>query len=227
MRIRSLALCSALVAAAAVAETHDGTLASGDATRDGGQYVDTYTFQAQESQRVTVTMTGDSFDTYLIVESPGGEQFANDDYQGASVSRVDLLVTEAGSWKAMASSYGGGESGDYELEIDLGATGESEVTQGRLDTQDTMGIKGEYYDTYTIQVEPGVEFFVELASLGFDGYLAVRSPSGQMWRNDDAGGTSLSRVGPLTGEAGDWTVYATSNGPEEVGAYDLRVIRFE
>jgi hypothetical protein len=48
-----------------------------------------------------------------------------------------------------------------------------------------------------------------------------------MWRNDDAGGISLSRVGPLTGAAGDWTVYATSNGPEAVGAYDLRIIRFQ
>lgn len=226
MKSRLLTLCSALVAVAAGAQTHTGTLASGDATREGGQYVDTYTFQAQESQRVTVTMTGESFDTYLILESPSGEQVVNDDF-GPGTSQIDMLIGESGTWKAMASSYGGGESGDYELDIALGATGKTEVKEGRLDSKDTVGIKGEYYDTYTIQVKAGVEFFVELASLGFDGYLTVKSPSGQIWRNDDAGSTSLSRVGPLTGEAGDWTVYATSNGSEEVGAYDLRIIRFE
>lgn len=226
MKIAALMTGVALVAAAAGGQTHSGDLASGDATRDGGQYVDTYEFQGAESQRVTVTMRGDSFDTYLIVESPSGQQFVNDDFE-PSTSQLDLLVGEAGTWQVMASSYGGGESGSYQVDISLGATGATEVHEGRLDTRDTVGIKGEYYDTYTIQVAPGVEFFIELESLGFDGYLAVRGPSGEMWRNDDAGGISLSRVGPLTGAAGDWTVYATSNGPEAVGAYDLRIIRFQ
>lgn len=226
MRSRVLTFCAALVAVAAGAQTHSGTLASGDATRDGGQYVDSYEFEGQESQRVTVTMTGDSFDTYLIVESPSGEQYVNDDFS-PGMSQLDLLLGQSGTWTVMASSYGGGESGDYEVEIALGATGTIETNEGRLDNRDTMGIKGEYYDTYTIQVAPGVEFFVELESLGFDGYLAVKGPSGEMWRNDDAGSTSLARVGPLTGAAGDWTIYATSNGAEEVGAYDLRVVRFE
>ena len=227
MRSRALAMCgAALLAAAAAAETHSGELTSGDATRDSGQYVDTYEFQGQESQRATVTMTGESFDTYLIVESPGGEQFVNDDF-AAGTSQLDLLLGEAGTWKVMASSYGGGESGSYQVEITLGATGAAETREGRLDDRDTMGIKGEYYDTHTIQAAPGTELFVELESLGFDGYLAVKSPSGEMFRNDDAGSTSLARVGPLAGAAGDWTIYATSNGAQEVGAYDLRIIRFE
>lgn len=225
MKAVCLSLCALVAAVAAGAETYSGTLASGDATRDGGQYVDTYEFEGRESQRVTVTMTGD-FDTYLLVQSPSGEQLVNDDF-APGTSQLDLLLGEAGTWTVMASAYGGGESGDYTLEIELGPAGAVETHEGRLDTRDTVGIKGEYYDTYTVQVAPGVEFFVELVSLGFDGYLTVKSPSGEMWRNDDAGSTSLARVGPLTGAAGDWTVYATSAGSEAVGAYDLRIIRFE
>ena len=225
MKRAALIVCVALFPVTAAAQTHSGTLDSGDATRDGGQYVDTYEFQTEESQRVTVTMTGD-FDTYLIVESPSGEQSINDDF-APGTSQVDVLAGEAGTWRVLASAYGGSETGAYEIVITPGATGTVEVQEGRLDTSDTMGIKGEYYDTHTIQVSPGVEFFVELVSLGFDGYLSVRSPSGEMWRNDDTGSTSLARVGPLRGAEGDWTVYATSNSAEEVGAYDLRVTRFE
>ena len=54
----------------------------------------------------------------------------------------------------------------------------------------------------------------------------MSAPSGQQWRNDDAGSTSLSRVENIVGAPGNWTVDVTTVGPGQVGAYDLRVIVF-
>ncbi|MGH9465229.1 MAG: PPC domain-containing protein [Thermoanaerobaculia bacterium] len=220
-----LTLVLALGAAAAGAETFEGSLSNRDQTRPDGQHFDTYTFEAQAGQLVTVRMESDGFDTYLIVESPSGEASENDDHSSGG-SQVDLIVAEAGEWTIKASSYGSDASGEYTVTVDKGAVGQVEKSEGRLDARDQSSIKGEYYDIHEMQLRPGSQAYVELRSLGFDGYLAIRSPSGQLWRNDDAGSVARSLLGPLDGEAGNWTVYVTSVGAEEVGAYDLNIIRY-
>lgn len=221
------ALGALLLVATAGAQTHTGSLEDGDQTLEGsGEYMDAYTFEAQEGQLITVTMTSDAFDTYLIVQSPGGERTMNDDAGGSDRSQVDMVASEGGTWTVVATSFSSGEVGPYEVVIETGKIADVEITEGRLDERDTVSPKGEYYDVHEITMAPGTEFYIELASLGFDGYLSVVTPSGMWHRNDDAGSTELSRVGPLTGEAGEFTVYATSAGSEAVGAYDLRVLTF-
>ncbi len=228
--MKAITLLASLVlvmaGAAAQAQTFEGSLSSRDQTRpDGGQPYDTYTFEAQAGQLVTVRMESDGFDTFLIVESPSGEASQNDDHPSGG-SQLDLLVAEAGEWTIKASSYSSDTQGDYTVTVEKGAVGQVEKTEGRLDARDQSSIKGEYYDVHEIQVGSGSQAYVELRSLGFDGYLAIRSPSGQLWRNDDAGSMARSLLGPLDGAAGTWTVYVTSVGAEEVGAYDLNIIRY-
>lgn len=220
-----LTLTLTIGAAAASAETFEGALSSRDQTRSDGQSFDTYTFEAQAGQLVTVRMESEGFDTYLIVESPSGEASENDDHSSGG-SQLDLIISEGGEWTIKASSYSSGSSGEYEVTVEKGAVGQVEKTEGRLDARDQSSVKGEYYDIHEMQLSPGQQAYVEMRSLGFDGYLAIRSPSGQFWRNDDAGSTARSLLGPLDGEAGDWTIYVTSVGAEEVGAYDLNIIRY-
>jgi hypothetical protein len=210
---------------AAEAETFTGSLASGDETNDTGKYVDTYTFEVAEGQQMTVSMRSDVFDTYLIVQSPNGTTSENDDF-GPGLSQVTLIADRAGTWTVMATSYSSGTVGDYTVDVELGAIGESTVTEGRLDPRDEIAVKGEYFDTHSMTLGAGAEYYVELSSYGFDGYLAVRSPSGEMWRNDDAGETSTARVGPIAGEDGEWTIFVTTSYEGEMGAYDLKVTRF-
>lgn len=210
---------------AAQAETFSGNLASGDVTNESGKYVDTFTFDAADGQEITVSMRSDSFDTYLIVDSPNGTTTENDDF-GPGLSQVTLVSDRAGTWTVRATSYSSGTTGAYTVEVELGRIGESTVTEGRLDPRDEIAVKGEYFDTHVVSLDPGGEYYVELTSYGFDGYLAVRSPSGQMWRNDDTGGTSLARVGPIAGADGEWTIFVTTSYEGEMGAYDLKVTRF-
>jgi hypothetical protein len=209
----------------ASAETFSGSLSSGDVTGESGKYVDTYTIEVADGQELTVSMRSEFFDTYLIVEAPDGTTTENDDF-GPSLSQVSLVADRGGTWTIRATSYSGGTTGDYTVEVTLGRIGESTVMEGRLDPRDELAIKGEYFDTHTLSFEPGAEYYVELSSYGFDGYLAVRGPSGEMWRNDDSGSTTLARVGPLQGASGDWTVYVTTSYEGEMGAYDLKVTKF-
>lgn len=226
MRLLFFALLLGLALPAA-AQTYSGSLDSGDATRDFGEPYDPYTFEAQEGQQVTVRMEGtDGLDTYLVVRAPSGTEWTNDDFAGVNVSQVDLVAGEAGTWTVWASGYSSEARGSYTLDITLGGIAEVTTIAGRLDPTDPQTIKGEHFDTFTIDAPESGTFTVELLCYGFDGFLRVTAPSGQSWRNDDAGATTISRVENLQGAPGTWTVDVTTVGAGAVGAYDLRVLVF-
>lgn len=158
------------------------------------------------------------------LRSPSGQEIINDDFESQSVSQVDAIATETGAWTIWASSYGSGMEGTYTLEVTRGRELEIETIEGRLDYRDSVALKGEHFDTITRELPGGGSYIFELISLGFDGYLVVTSPTGEVWRNDDSGSTNVSRVGPVSGTAGTWTIQATSLMAGEQGAYDLNVV---
>ncbi len=231
--MKFIPLALLLLAPLASAQTYSGTLGPNDLTREGGAYYDAFTFQARMDEMVKVRMTGTDFDTYLLVVPPSdGQPFTNDDFDGVSVSQIEFLAREQGTYTIQASAYSSGLTGAYEVEVTLGPIANVEAIEGRLVPGDEQAIKGEYYDEISVQGGSGGQISFELLSFGFDGFLVVRSPSGQLFRNDDAmgvsfdgGGARMSIVEPMPNAAGRWTVYATSLSPDEVGAYDLRIIR--
>lgn len=222
----TLAVLLVTTATPVIAETHTGTLEAGDKTLDGGEFVDSYPFEAKVGQRFIITMTSDDFDTYLLVHSPTDQVTENDD--AGPGSQIEIIASEEGTWKVGATSYAPGETGAYEVVIEPGPVARVKVIEGRLDNSDATALKGELYDTHTVSVPAEGESYVELTALGFDGFLVVESTSGQVWRNDDAGSVTLSRIGPISGgDAGSLTVHVTSLDPGEVGAYDLRILTFD
>ena len=231
--MKRLSLLLFLLAPLASAQTFSGTLDNQDRTREGGAYYDEFTFQAGANEMVKVRMSGVDFDTYLLVIPPSdGVPYVNDDFEGVSVSQVEFLARASGMYTIQASAYTSGLTGTYDVTITLGPVAEVETIEGRLVPGDEEAIKGEYYDEHIIQGGRDGQISFELLSYGFDGFLVVRSPSGHVFRNDDATGLSymgtgmrISRIEPMANESGVWTVYATSLSTGEVGAYDLRVIK--
>ena len=93
-----------------------GRLEWGDTVRSNGAYQDSYTFGLAKG--VVVEVRSNDFDIYLIVESPSGSRFVNDDYQGNERwSRLSLTLDEVGEYQVLVSSYSARESGTYSLEI--------------------------------------------------------------------------------------------------------------
>jgi hypothetical protein len=225
MKPAAILLPFLILASPATAQSIMGSLNAGDPSRGGGELYEAHSFQIDGAQQVTVRMESVNFDTYLIVRSPSGVESTNDDFESQSVSQLEIWATESGKWTVWASQYSSEGGGEYSLTIQRGTSAEVTVIQGRLDYADQLALKGEYFDTHSWDVPAGSSIIVELLSLGFDGYLVVTSPTGEIVRNDDSqsGSTSLSRVGPLSGE-GKWRVDVTSNSPAEMGAYDLRLI---
>lgn len=229
--LRYVALCfmALLLASPAVAQDFTGTLTTDMPTRSNGSHYNTHTFTAEANEEVTVRLEAptNDFDTYLIVQAPDGETYENDDYGGSYyTSQVTFNAPEAGEYEIWASSFSSDGSGDYIIEIDRTTYEVVQEMSGRLDPEDEQSIKGEYYDSLTMDV-PNGPFTVELRALGFDGYLRVVSPDGETWRNDDYGSSDsyrLSRVEDLSGEGGTWQIDVTSYSEGETGAYDVRII---
>ena len=222
-----LALAAVCGAAPVHAQVERGALGAGDLQRANGTYYDAYPVVLEADQELSVDLASDAFDTFLVIRFPDGRTLENDDFGGTGTSRITLVPREAGTYQVWATSYSKGE-GAYELVIARGRTAEVLTLAGRLDPQDASSVKGEYVDTFSFEFPATGPAMVELQALGFDGYLRLTSPSGQVWRNDDAPGGDVSRseIGPLLYEPGAWTADVTSAGEGEVGAYDLRVLVF-
>ena len=98
-----------------------GELGSGDTIRSNGAYEDGYSYVGRAGQEVVVELRSSDFDTYLIVESPSGERFVNDDYQGdTGRSLLSLSLDETGEYRFLVSSFSSGGSGPYTLHIGNG-----------------------------------------------------------------------------------------------------------
>ena len=87
-----------------------------------------HTFQASAGDQVTVTMTSDDFDTYLILAMGGGaleslEMLAeNDDGPNMGVnSQITYTAPETGVYTIVANSYAAGATGSYTVDLSIGA----------------------------------------------------------------------------------------------------------
>ncbi|HEX9951553.1 MAG TPA: hypothetical protein VGB53_07280 [Rubricoccaceae bacterium] len=108
-------------ASAGGAQTHSGTLEDGDETLDSGEFADGYTVEATAGQTITVDLTSSDFDTYVILRSPSGEQFDNDDFDGSTEhSQIVQRAGEGGTWRVVATTYEEGMGGAYRLAIRTG-----------------------------------------------------------------------------------------------------------
>ena len=212
-----------------------GRLEAGDLTLDSGEYFDVHTFDVQTGQAFSVTLTSSQFDTYLAVISPSGTPHRNDDWDGRKdMSRVDVTADESGTWVISVTTYKPGESGSYDVAVEIGggggaapapvAGGGSQHFTGTLQAGDDTLDGGEYFDVHTFTASAGQDVVVELTSNQFDTFIAVFPPSGEPSRNDDHDGRKdMSRLEFVASQSGQYQVAVTSYKAGETGAYDLAV----
>lgn len=114
-------LALALLAAACSSgpRTETGELGPGDEQLQQGEYVDAYTVEAAAGQWIEADLTSDAFDPYLVVAGPSGAYVGqNDDHEGdRRRSHLRVEAAEAGTYRVLATSYGGGEAGPYRLTL--------------------------------------------------------------------------------------------------------------
>ena len=82
-------------------------------------FYDAWTFQVTAGQSVQITMSSTSFDTYLLLFDPSGNEVdENGDAPGLGTnSRISFVADVTGTYTIYANSYTAGETGSYSLEI--------------------------------------------------------------------------------------------------------------
>ncbi len=215
-----------------------GNLATGDSTLNSGEFTDDFRYALTPGERLVVNLRSTEFDPYLLIRTPSGETVDNDDHEGATThSQIDLPVTEAGEYIVYVTSYKAGETGSYELAVevaeeqsqptpsnDVEAIALGETKRGTLGAGDLELDNGEWADVFVIDGAVGQTLSFDLRTDDFDPYLVIQTPSDQSLQNDDFDGdTNRSRIDlPIT-EAGRYRVFVTSYAANEVGDYQLSV----
>lgn len=209
-----------------------GRLEAGDDRLEGGEYRDTYTFEGSAGQHALLDLRSGDLDTYLILVSPSGRAFENDDFEGdARRSVISETLDEAGEYRVGVTSYSPGETGAYSLRITLTdpepAMARAPRTEsGSLAAGDDTLRTGEFADLYTFAGTPGETLVATLSSSDFDPYLIVRGPDEDRRENDDLEGRpGESEVEMTLTESGEYRVIVTSYAPGETGSYSLRIDR--
>lgn len=74
---------------------------------------DEYTFAGKAGDTVTISMSSTDFDTFLVLQSPAGEEIAsNDDYARSLNSTIVITLPANGTYKVLARSFSG-QGGSY------------------------------------------------------------------------------------------------------------------
>jgi len=222
----------------------EGRLEAGDETLATGERRDLFSFEGQAGTPVNIELQSEDFDPFLMLVSPSGQQWENDDVDLASNnlnSQILMSLPESGTYRIVATSYRPGEQGAYLLKLRTGsggapadpasptapaapaaATGAARTISGALEASDQRLSSGEHVDRHAVTFQSGRAVQLRLASSDFDTYLLVRSPSGRQWDNDDFQSGSLdSGLDLVPPESGEYSVAVTSYRPGETGAYTL------
>ncbi len=218
-------------AAIPVVREEHGSLARRDSTLPAGEYYDEYLIDAVAGQRIEITYTAKAFDAYLMLETPSGDVYVNDDAGGIHISVIRLPLPESGTYRIYATSLQEAETGDYDLLIAL-SDASAIVEQGSLATGDTEGLSGAYQDTFTIQGIQGQRLTAIAWSDAIDTLLQLHAPDGSVIENDDACYGAVDDVysGTVSTNSllvaslpanGAYQIVVTSYDPGVTGAYAL------
>lgn len=214
-----------------------GVLIDEDSAFTDGEYYDSYDFEGRPGQSVTLDLRSEEFDTYLILRQPNGEALINDDTDGSN-SRIEATLPEAGNYEVVVSSFAGGETGSYQLNIaeiaDRARGAVSDVAtrslrlgdsvSGDLDNGDQLSENARFQDSFFFTGNSGEAIVIDLTASAFDTVLSLQTPAGELFDNDDyQGSTDQSQIQLTLQNSGRYRILVSSYSSGETGDYQLAI----
>jgi serine protease Do len=218
-------------------DTVSGRLNSDSDVLPDGSYFNSYVFAGRRGQQVSIEMTSQELDPYLILLSQDNDSLylEDDDSAGEYNARLVATLPQDGEYIIIANSFARGEQGQYRLSLSEvggsapaagGSTGPYILRQeGRLTPGDAIAPDGTLYDQYSFSGQAGQRVTITLESREFDTYLAVIDEAGNLVAdNDDSDiNTTNSEVTfnlPMTGR---YLIIVNGYSTADQGSYILLV----
>lgn len=174
--------------------SEQGSLAATDSTLQAGEYFDGYSFDGVAGQRISILQTSNGFTGFVMLEMPSREIIYNFNSGGPGFSAIRMPLPESGTYRVVATSLAGSETGDYELEIAQSAGVTARIEQGSLMEGDTPGASGAFEDSFTIQGRKGQRVAIYMGSDDVDSLVRLYAPDGSFVENDDSGRRLLNDI---------------------------------
>ena len=100
-------------------QTVTGTLDTDDCLRPGGAFQESWGLVLANDTTARIDLESVAFDAFLVLKDSDGNILATDDDGGTGLnSRIDRALT-AGTYEIVASAFGTGQTGAYELTVDV------------------------------------------------------------------------------------------------------------
>ena len=211
-----------------------GTLAYGDATLSSGEFYDEIPLSGEAGEQITINLTSNDFDTYLMFRG-NGLNLDNDDIDGTLNSQISTTLPISGQYRIVVTSYSPGEQGAYNLQISHNGqsapNGQNAIggvltpnmpIQDSLVNSDPTRREGQHFRTYTFNGTAGQRAVLDMNS-SFDTYLILNGPNNFEDHNDDIQypENTNSRIDLILPATGSYQVSASSYSANIVGPYAL------
>ncbi|MGB3404601.1 MAG: trypsin-like peptidase domain-containing protein [Microcoleaceae cyanobacterium] len=199
-------------------------------------FYDIYAFEGTAGQQVTIEMTSDEIDSYLILLDADGSELAQDDDSGGEKNaKISITLPTDGTYTFLANSYEAGQSGTYQLKLattiptlpSLLPSGQSLIDESGIleETDAILPSDNSLYDEYKFEGVAGQSVTIRLESSDFNPYVALLDTQGQLLaENDDVTPTDTNAVITITlPTAGQYRVVVNAYKPTGRGEYRLTV----
>ncbi|MGF1516995.1 MAG: S1C family serine protease [Nodosilinea sp.] len=199
-----------------------------------GSFYNPYVFEGQAGQTVTVEMSSQDVDPYLILLAPDRDDFSlqDDDSGGGLNARISVQLPYTGSYLVLANALNQGESGRYQLRLSGGETSSGPARgstvlrqQGNLGPGDRTLQDGSFFQEFSFRGQAGQTMRIRLESPDFDTYVILLDDSrNRIAENDDANpNTTNSEIVVRLPRNGVYRVVVNSFRAGERGRFVLTV----
>jgi hypothetical protein len=219
-----------------------GELDRNDEPAGDGSYYEEWFHRGRPGTRVSVNLSSDAFDTFLLwgrmVDGEFQALAADDDGGEDTDSRLTVWIRDDLEYVVRANSYEGGQTGRYTLLVEeasarpdpatpRGTIAPGQTQRGTLGDGDAILSRGNYYEVWTYRGPPGQRVTISAASDAFDTRVAWAHMIGgepiPMLEDDDGGEGTNSELTVEVEEDGAFAVMISAMGPGQTGAYTVRV----
>lgn len=201
-----------------------------------GSYCKVFLLNAREGEEFIITMDSTEIDSFLRVENLEGKELGRDDDSGGERNaRLVFRAPATGMYKVFATTFTSGSTGAFTLKVvprmrgvavALEWQGKESAAEGKLAFGDEMDAvrRTSFHKAYTVKLEAGRNYVIELTSTQFDTFLRLEDAAGkELAFNDDGGDGTNSRLRFRPEQSGTYRIIVTSYHTRVIGNYLLKV----
>ncbi len=222
----------------AVDQSLQGELTAESPKHTDGTPYQSFIFDGQTGQSITIDMTSKDFDAYLVLRRAGSSEdiVADDDGGGGTNAQIFYTLPQAGAYEIRANAVSASARGRFTLKVSKGVAERKpaptpivygRVVRGELKPGGGRDATGLFYDAFTFSGQKGDKVTISAVSGDFDPVLYlgdINRPRQDQWleSNDDetSGGTD-SLIQVVLPADGTYEIHLVSYNAGEAGHYTL------